>query len=68
MIPAGAQVLGGTAQKIYRVLTETGPRAANVLAGLAKGKVDWEQAVGQLFLRGMIRSIGKGRDRKIGRR
>lgn len=55
-----------TASRIYRVVKETGgPRSANVLSGLAKNQDDFERAIGQLFLAGVVKWVGKKRARKL---
>lgn len=54
-----------------RVL-EFGARKPSVLAGLRRrngagfSKVEFEQAIGQLFLAGCIKPVGKTSGRKIG--
>lgn len=60
-----------TAHRIWRGI-EIGGRKANVLRGLApKGKagdIAFEQAIGQLFLRGMVRWNGKTTARVLERK
>lgn len=41
------------ARRILNVL-ETGGRKPNVLRGLARNQAEFEQALGQLFLKGMV--------------
>lgn len=55
------------AQRIWRVL-ETGGRKQNVLRGLAKTQVEFEQAVGQLFLAGTVQWNGRKSGRVLQRK
>lgn len=57
--------MGATASRIYKNLKEFGPRKANVLRGLAKSEADFERAVGQLFLVGVVTWQGRGKGRKL---
>lgn len=63
--------LGKTARRIYKAL-ETGGRKPNVLRGLAPygraGNADYERAIGQLFLRGIVRWNGKTTARVLERK
>lgn len=56
----------GTAQRIYNVL-ETGMRKLTVLRGLAKSEADFERAIGQLFLLGVVKFTGRKRGRQLAR-
>lgn len=56
-----------TSQRIWRAI-EIGGRKANVLRGLAKDQADFERAIGQLFLRGMVRWNGKTSARVLERK
>lgn len=59
--------LGKVAHRIWRTL-ETGGRKPNVLRGLSETQEAFEQAVGQLFLRGMVRWNGKTTARLLERK
>lgn len=52
------------ARTILRVL-DTGPRKPNVLRGLAKTAVEFEQALGQLFLGGFVVWQGRTSGRRL---
>lgn len=55
------------AGQLYRVL-ETGPRKPNVLRGLAKSQAEFEQAIGWLFLAGVVKWVGQKRGRLLARK
>jgi hypothetical protein len=52
------------AHRILRTLS-TGGRKANVLRGLAFTQLDFEQAIGQLFLTGQVQWNGKAKARVL---
>lgn len=52
--------------RIFHVL-ETGPRKPSVLRGLAKSENEFERAIGNLFLLGVVRWIGRKRGRMLAR-
>lgn len=58
---------GNCAHRIWRAI-EVGGRKPGVLRGLAKSQDEFEQAIGQLFLRGMVRWNGKTRARVLERK
>lgn len=58
---------GKAARRIWRAI-EVGGRRPNVLLGLAASQAEFEQAVGQLFLRGMVRWNGKTTARVLERK
>lgn len=58
---------GKTARRIWRGIEICGKKP-NVLRGLAKTQAEFEQAVGQLFLRGMVRWNGKTTARVLERK
>jgi len=67
----GSQRLDNLARRLLRVLQGQGPRKANVLRGLRKSNGDqvartaFERSIGQLFLGGYIRAIGKTYGKRI---
>jgi hypothetical protein len=58
---------GKTARRIWRAI-EVGGRRPSVLIGLSTCRDDFEQAIGQLFLRGRVRWKGKTTARKLERK
>lgn len=58
---------GKTASRIWRAI-EVGGRKTNVLRGLAATSAEFEQAIGQLFLRGLVRWNGKTTARVLERK
>jgi hypothetical protein len=59
--------LGTSARRIWSAI-ETGARKPNVLRGLCPDQAAFEQAIGQLFLRGMVRFNGKTTARVLERK
>lgn len=53
----------------HRILAvlDDGPRKTNVLRSLAKTQAEFEQAVGWLFLKGLVVFKGKTNGRKLAR-
>lgn len=45
--------------RILRVLKQTGPRKPHAFRGLAESRGEFEQAIGQLFLKGSVEWRGK---------
>lgn len=68
----GRQRLDHLARRILRVLQGQGPRKANVLAGLRRHDGSYfprhafEASIGQLFIAGYIKPVGKTNAKKIG--
>jgi hypothetical protein len=60
-------MIGGAGQRIYKVL-EMGPRKLSVLRALIADDAEFERAVGQLFIAGVVSWFGKGKGRTLGRR
>lgn len=58
---------GKSAARIWRGI-ETGGKKPNVLRGLCSTQAEFEQAIGQLFLRGMVRWNGKTTARVLERK
>lgn len=59
---------GGLAQRL-RIVLKDGARKPNVLLGLAKAcrysNADFERAIGQLFLLGLVHWSGRGKTRLL---
>jgi len=47
------------ATRIIRVLKQTGPRKARAFRGLAANQLEFEAAIGRLFLEGSVQWQGK---------
>lgn len=58
---------GKVARRMWRAIELCGKKP-NVLRGLAPSQAEFEQAIGQLFLRGMVRWNGKTTARVLERR
>jgi len=54
-----------TAQRLLRILNDTGPRKLPVLEALAKNRADFERSIGKLFLDGRVFFIGTKRGRLL---
>lgn len=49
-------------------MLEEGPRKLTVCEGLCTNREDFEQAIGQLFLKGVVKFVGAKTGRKLSRR
>lgn len=55
------------AQKLLRVLKESGPRNLNIVRGLV-GRENLARVIGELFIVGMVEWVGAKRGRKLAAR
>ena len=54
------------AQRVLKVLQESGPRHLTVVEGLTKGgRRELERVVGELFIFGVVKWVGKKRGRRL---